>query len=140
MIDLSNWIKYLIFSLLFVVVSIFIIFVSVRHQTNIISTQEVEGALPSVSIGDVRTDDSVNLDLDSLVSNVLLSIANSHKEQGKDIQVDYVFLDGDGNVTNDDVDIQSIQFEVKLLGKNERVESTSRENIEIDYLEDKFGR
>lgn len=135
---MSNWIKYLIFSLLFVVVAIFIIFVSVRHQTNIISTQEVEGALPSVSIGDTRTENAVSLDLDSLVSNVLLSIANSHKEQGKDIQVDYVFLDGDGNVTNDDV--QSIQFEVKLLGKNGRVESTSRENIEIDYLEDKFGR
>src|SRR5690625_2749580 len=99
---MSNWIKYLIFSLLFVVVAIFIIFVSVRHQTNIISTQEVEGALPSVSIGDTRTENAVSLDLDSLVSNVLLSIANSHKEQGKDIQVDYVFLDGDGNVTNDD--------------------------------------
>ena len=134
---MSNWIKYLIFSLLFVVVSIFIIFVSVRHQTNIISTQEVEGALPSVSIGDIRTENAVSLDLDSLVSNVLLSIADSHKEQGKDIQVDYVFLDGDGHVTNDD--IQSVQFEVKLLGKNGRVESTSRENIEIDYLRDKFG-
>lgn len=132
--NLSNWIKYTFISLLFVAGAIFVFFASVRHQSNVVSTQEVEGALPSVTLGEARVEGISSLDIDSIVTNIMLSIAESHRGYRKNVEIDYVFLDKNDHVTESKENISAIQFEVKLLGKNNRVESTSKQKIELDYL------
>lgn len=134
MINLSNWIKYFAISLIFIAGALFVFFASVRHQANVISTQEVEGALPSVSVGDARIEGMSNLDIDSIVSNIMLSIADAHRDYRKNVEINYVFLDDNNQVTESEENISAIQFEVRLLGKNGRIKSTSKQKLELNYL------
>ena len=72
----------------------------------------------------------------AIVSNLLTNIVKTHKEQGKNIQVNYVLLDTDGSKTTDEAEIDSVQFEVLLLGKNDRIESTSIQRVQLNEIEE----
>ncbi|RKJ25528.1 hypothetical protein D7X33_43520, partial [Butyricicoccus sp. 1XD8-22] len=60
--------------------------------------------------------------------------ADSHKNHKHETLISYVFLDDGGNVTNNENNIKSVQFEVKLLNEKGEVQSISTERIEVDSL------
>lgn len=130
-----NWLKYTIIGILIVLVMLFIVIVSTKHQTNITGTQTVDPALKSSEVGSTRNSDNrVSMTKKSIISNLVSDIAKEHNQQDKDIEVEYVFYDKNGNITNNENNVASVQFEVFLIGKNDRVESVSRQHIILDDL------
>lgn len=120
---------------MFIVATIVVIVLfGLIHQTNIISTQDVDLDLASVNVGEARETLSTTLDKETIVSNLLLKISESHTNHKHDTSVSFAFLDENGNVTEDEEEIKSVQFKVELLNKDGQVQSVSRERIEIDSL------
>lgn len=133
-VKILSWIKQIFIIFFFVSIIVFIELVATKHQSNITTTQDVEFALSTVNVGEARESLEGNMTKDAIVSNLLLKIADAHKDHKYETVIDYVFLDENGNVTNDEDKIKSVQFEVKLLNKKGQVESISKERIEINSL------
>lgn len=129
---MANWYKYLLFFGIFIVAFVLIASIALRHETNITATQEVYPTLESAKTGEVRTNATNAIDQKALVANFILETVNSHKEQGEDIKIDYVFLDESGNVTEDEENIHSVQFKVDVLNGNHEVVSTSRQRLSLN--------
>lgn len=128
---MTSWMKYAVIGVIFFVAILWVSNIGLRHSTNIASIQEVQVGTQSVKAGEMRNSATNALDKEALVANLLLEITKTHKEQGKDIQVDYVFLDETGNVTSNDDEIKSVQFRVQILDKNGSVLSTSTQRITL---------
>lgn len=129
-----GWIKYIIFIILFVSFFLVVSLVGLRHETNVISTQEVKVASDSVNVGEARVDMEGHMDKETILSNLFLRIADAHKYHDYGTEISYVFLDENDNVTTNEDDIKSVQFEVKVMHRNGGVQSTSRERLEINEL------
>lgn len=130
---MSSWMKYMIIIILFVGATVLMSYQTTRHHANIASTQEVQAvALQSVGLGNVRTLGVNHMNKKALVTNLILEIVEKHKEQGQNIKIDYVFLDQNGNPTENENLIQSVQFRVSILDKNGKAVSTSTQNIVLD--------
>ncbi|GAE93080.1 hypothetical protein JCM21714_2117 [Gracilibacillus boraciitolerans JCM 21714] len=128
-----SWIKYLVIGGVIFVSGIILITNAggVRHSTNVTATQEVQIATKSAQIGgEMRENTDNKIDKKAIVNNMILDIAKTHKEQGKDIEVDYMFLDGSGNKTSNDDNIESVQFLVKIMDKG-KIISRSEQRIDL---------
>lgn len=129
---MSSWIKYFVIGLLFVAAIIWASNIGVRHSTNVAAVQEVQIGIESALVGKIRENATNAFEgKKALVANLLLEVAKAHKEQGKDIQVDYVFLDKNGNVTSNEDDIQSVQFQIQILDDDGKVLSSSTQRISL---------
>src|SRR5690625_3607804 len=112
--------------------------INTQHQSNIVGTQGVHSetlGLDSLNVGTLRDSGEIEVNKEALVTNMALDIIKNHKKQNKSIEVSYVCLDESDNLTEDESNITSVQFEVKILGKNNRVESISNERVEFSQLE-----
>ncbi|WP_047980658.1 hypothetical protein [Ornithinibacillus contaminans] len=128
---MASWIKYMLFGLLFVGGCIVVAFATTRHASNVTSTQEVQVAIESSEVGTIRESATNVLDKEALVANLILEVVNTHKEKGKDIRIDYVYLDEDGNVTKAEKRIESVQFTVHVLDDKKKVVSSSTQRIAL---------
>lgn len=130
---MGNWIKYMIIIILIVVATVFLSYQTTRHHANIASTQEVQAvALQSIDLGFARVLGENRLNKKAIITNLILSIAEKHKGQGQNIEIDYVFFDKDGNVTENENLINSVQFKVKIIDKNGKIVSSSTERLVLD--------
>lgn len=130
---MGNWIKYMIIILPFIVATVLISYQTTRHHVNIASTQEVQAvALQSTNVGEIRTAGVNRLDKKTIATNLIVEIMKKHKVKGQDITIDYVFLDQNGNPTENENTIQSVQFKVSIVDKKGKVVSTSTQNIALD--------
>jgi hypothetical protein len=128
---MSSWIKYMVIGMIFFVAILWISNIGIRHAANVSSIQEVQVGTESAKVGNMRESATNALDKQALVANLLLEIAKTQKEQGKDIKVDYVFLDEDGNITNKDNDIKSVQFRIQILDKDGSVLTSSTQRTTL---------
>lgn len=128
---MTSWIKYTVFGLIFFAAILWVTNIGIRHSTNVASVQEVQVGTNSAQVGQMRENATNVYDKEALVANLLLEVTKSHKEQGKDIKVDYVFLDENGNVTSNDDHIKSVQFRVQILDKDGTVLSTSTQRMSL---------
>lgn len=128
---MASWIKYMVIGTIFIVAILWISNIGIRHATNVSAIQEVQVGTESAKIGIMRESATNALDKKALVANLILDIAKTHKEQGKDIKVDYVFLDEDGNITNNDNAIKSVQFRIQILDKDGTVLTTSTQRTTL---------
>lgn len=126
-----SWIKYTIIGLIFVVAILWVSNIGIRHATNVSAIQEVKIGTESAKVGEMRNSATNVLDKEALVANLLLEVTKAHKEQGKDIKVDYVFLDKNGNETEDENEIKSIQFKISILDDDGSVLSTSTQRTSL---------
>lgn len=129
---MASWIKYTIIGVFFFTVILWIANVGIRHSSNVTATQEIQVGAKSAQVGEMRVNATNVLDKKALVANLILEVAKTHKEQGKDVKVDYVFLDENGNVTTEDNKIKGVQFKVSILDKNGKVLSTSTERVSLE--------
>lgn len=129
---MSSWIKYIFIAIIFVAVTLMVTVTSTRHSTNVTATQEVQLALKSSELGTIRENATNALDKKALVANLVLEVIKAEKEKGNNIKIDYVFLDSGGNVTEDENAIESVQFKVSLLNKDNEVLSTSTQRIALN--------
>lgn len=112
-------------------VIIFMAMLSLRHGTNISATQEVEIAVKSSELGTVRNEATNAIDKEALVANLILEVVNAHKEQGKNIKIDYVFLNDKGKVTEVESEIHSVQFNVDILNEKGKTMSSSTQRVAL---------
>lgn len=128
---MSTWLKYTVIGIIFVAALIWVSNIGIRHATNITAIQEVNVGADSAQIGEMRESATNSFDKKALVANLLLEVTNTHKEQGKDIKVDYVFLDKNGNITEDEENIESVQFKIQILDDNGKVLSTATQRTRL---------
>lgn len=108
-------------------------------NTNTIDGVEVLGGV--LNLGTIRTeiDDNGNVDgqffdKDELIANLTSAIISAQKNHPYDIKLDYVFFDEDGEVTENDKDIRSVQFRVQYLNDEGEVKATAEKHLAINQL------
>lgn len=131
---MANKFKFFIIWVMFFAVIVFMVFTVTRHEANVASTQDVEVALKSSMVGAMRDSATNALDKKALVANLVLEVVKTQKGQGKNIKIDYVFLDKNGNPTEDDTKIDSVQFKVSILDGNNNVVSSSTQRIALKKI------
>lgn len=106
-------------------------------NTNTIDGVEVLGGV--LNLGTIRTeiDDNGNVDgqffdKDELIANLTSEIISVQKNHPYDIKLDYVFFDEDGEVTENDKDIRSVQFRVQYLNDEGEVKATAEKHLAIN--------
>lgn len=130
-----SWLKYFLFFALFSVVFIFISVAGVRQETNVTATQEIEVAMQSAKIGEARTEAISAFDKKALVANFIMNTVQTHKDQGHDVKIDYVYLDTSGTVTEIESEIDSVQFKVEVVRpSNDEVLAISTQRIRLDQI------
>lgn len=128
---MTTWLKYTVIGIIFAVALIWVSNIGIRHATNVTAIQEVNVGADSAQIGKMRESATNSFDKKALVANLLLEVTNTHKEQGKDIKVDYVFLDKDGNITENEENIESVQFKIQILDDDGKVLSTATQRTQL---------
>lgn len=131
---MASWIKYILIISAIIGVLVFTIFAGLKNQANVTSTQEVDIGLTTTNVGEVRDNLNNIMNREEAVAEMILEVATTQKNHKGDTLVEYVFLDSDGEPTDDEKRIESIQFVVKLLDSKNNVQSVSTERIEINKL------
>lgn len=129
------WLKYFGSAVVLMGLVVFIYFVSLNHQANLGSTQDVELMTATSNVGELR-DGELNLSRGDIEMMLLLQVAETQKGEQDRTRVNFVFLDENDTPTNNDNEIASVQFEVEYLNKDDKVTSNSVERIEINELID----
>ncbi len=124
-----SWMKYLAILLFFgAIIAVSNHFFTLQ-KINVTTIQEVDGLLRSVNIGELRSTDHATLQRETMLQELLLSIASSQKNHQSDIRVSYVFLNKDGQVTESEEEIAGVQVKVDTLNKDGEVESSSERRL-----------
>ncbi|MEN0661390.1 hypothetical protein NST11_18850 [Caldifermentibacillus hisashii] len=127
---MASWYKYTIFFAIFIVAFVTIASITLRQESNLAATQEVSPTMQSAKVGEARENATNALDKKALVANFIMETVKTHKHQGEEVTVDYVFLDKNGNVTENENDIESVQFKVNILDDG-KIASTSEQRISL---------
>lgn len=132
-------IKWIIPSVLFVALILGIAYASSIQNINTNTINEVEVLGDTLNLGLIRSEidedgnvDEQFFDKEELVSNLIAKITTVQKKHPYDIQLDYVFFDVDGNVTDVDEDIRSVQFRVQYLNEDGKVKATAEKHLVIN--------
>lgn len=127
------WLKYFGSAVVLMGIVVFIYFVSLNHQANLGSTQDIEVLATTSNVGELRNSE-LNLSREDIEMKLLLQVAETQKGEQAKTRVNFVYLDENNVPTNNDSDIVSVQFEVEYLNKDDKVTSNSVERIEINKL------
>lgn len=127
---MASWYKYAIFFAIFIVAFVTVASITLRQESNLAATQEVSPTMQSAKVGEARENATNALDKKALVANFIMETVKTHKHQGEEVTVDYVFLDKNGNVTENENDIESVQFKVNILDDG-KIASTSEQRISL---------
>ncbi|MHA4964891.1 hypothetical protein [Bacillus subtilis] len=122
------------------IVGVFIVLVVIvgaigfsRHDANVRTLQEVQFALESSNIGAARDGNELTLSSDA-VTNMIVEVIKTQKNNGNDIRVNYAFLNKDNEITSNPESANSIQFQIQLL-KDKKVVSTSESRLVLKEIE-----
>ena len=132
-----SWIKYVVVSIAVIGLVIFSGYMTTQHTANTRTVAEVEGAIKTALLGESRGQGiNSGISKEEFVSAVVASVVETQKNHGKTIKVDYVFLDSDGNVTEVDESIKSIQYGITVLGKDGKKQSVAEKHLSLDLFGD----
>lgn len=133
--------KWIIPSMLVIVLVVFIAYVSSVQNINSNTTKEVEVLADTISVGLIRSEidedgnvDGRFFDKDELIANLTANVAKVQKNHDYDIHIDYVFFDKDGEVTEQDEHIRSVQFRVQYVDDDGEVKANAEKHLAINQL------
>lgn len=127
---------------IFATVAVFVFFIAYRgliQNSATTTTSEIEVLAESVSVGIIRGeveesgDTFLHFDKEELVANLVSNVATAQKTLGFDVKLDYVFLDNQGNVTENDDLIRGIQFRVQYVDDKGKVKATAEKRLALNY-------
>lgn len=136
---MSTSMKWLVVGLLAFIVIVVIAYNSAVQNATVRTTSEVDLLAETVSVGILRgeveegTDDFIHFDKEELVANLVANVAAAQKNHKYDIELEYVFLDTDGNVTEQEENIRGIQFRVQLKDESGKVRGTAERRLALNY-------
>ncbi|GLY12882.1 hypothetical protein [Pseudobacillus badius] len=127
----------------FLFVAILIIVISYNSSVQNATTRttsEVDFLAETIAAGMIRGEveeskDFQHFDKEELVSNMVATVAATQKNHGYDIDLEYIFLDEKGKVTEQEEKIQGIQFRVQLKDQSGTVKGTSEKRLALNYRE-----
>ncbi|MEK5500983.1 hypothetical protein [Bacillus sp. FSL M8-0168] len=108
----------------------------INQNGNTRTIREVETLLSTSVVGELRDSQQIELDPKEVVSNVVLKVMKAQKNHGKNIRIQYVFLDKKGIPTEDSKHIESIQFKVDLLNEKNEIESQAEQRLSLNSIKD----
>ncbi|RST60201.1 hypothetical protein D5F11_009085 [Siminovitchia terrae] len=136
---MSTPFKWFVISATVGVVVFFIAYRGLVQNSATTTTSEIEVLAESVSAGIIRGeveeggDGFLHFDKEELVANLVANVSTAQKTLGFDVKLDYVFLDNQGNVTEDDNLIRGIQFRVQYVDDKGEVKATAERRLALNY-------
>lgn len=136
--------KWTLVSLMVVMLLLVTAYASSVQNVTVRTTAEAEALLDTISVGTIRStlnekgemkEEKAYVDTDELIANVTANVVQAQKTHPYDIQLDYVFLDKDGNVTKNENKVTSIQFRVQLVDNGE-VKGTAERRLSLNQLKE----
>lgn len=117
-------VKYFIFGALFIFLIVSAGIVSIKQDSTIRTVENVDVSLEAAQLGALRKNYKQGvIDKEEVVSEIITEISKDAKKHDGDMKIDYVFLDSSGNKTTQEKLIDSIQFRLQLLNKDDEVVS-----------------
>lgn len=105
------------------------------------TTAEVDVLADTLSVGIIRAEldddgivDEKFFNKDELIANLTAKVVSVQKTHPYNIKLDYLFFDKDGEITNNDREIKSVQFRVQYVDKKGKVRGTAERRLAIDQL------
>lgn len=126
-----KWLLVGVFSFLAIGVTIIAFNYNKIDEGNVRAVQEVEAALQSANIGLIRDGASPTISKKEIVANMVKEVAETQKNSGNDIKIKYVFLDEKDNVTNDESNINSVQFQINLINDDGETISVAESKLSL---------
>lgn len=130
--------KWLFSFLLIITLVLVIAYSSATQNIATRTTSEVEILAETLSVGLIRSeidegDDIPFFDKDEIITNLVSHVSDVQKNHKYDIQLDYVFLDKDGDITENDDDIRGLQFRVSFIDDAGEVRGEAEKRLTINY-------
>lgn len=139
-----TYLKWLFPGLLLIILVVWIAFGSSMQNITTNTTSEVEALAESVSVGLIRSNLDENgqsikeieyLNAEQLIANLTSNIESVQKNYNYDIQLTYVFLDKNSNVTGNENSIQGIQFRIQLVDPDTGdVKGTAEKRLQLNQI------
>lgn len=112
-------IKYLIFGVLFVVLIYYSGVISIKQSNTVRTVENIDISLESAQLGTLRANKKQSvIDKEEVLSELITEVSKDAKNHDGDMNIQYVFLDKNGNKTSQEAQIDSIQFIVKLMNED----------------------
>lgn len=137
--------KWTIVSLMVVMLLLVTAYFSSMQNVTVRTTAEADALLESISVGAIRSsldesgrikEEKAYVDTDELVANVTANVVQAQKTHPYDIQLDYIFLDKNGNLTKDDKKVTSIQFRVQMLDDKGEIKGSAERRLSLNQLKE----
>ena len=110
-----QWLKYIIVSVIVIVLILFAYIMNTQQNANDRATSKIEAMLESSMLGYVRANGvDGGISKKAFVANLVDEIVENEKTKN-DVVVFYAFLDEDGKQTEDEQKIDSVQFKVAIV-------------------------
>ncbi|MCA1181434.1 hypothetical protein MH050_03510 [Bacillus licheniformis] len=131
-----NYIKWIFGGILVGCIIFAAAYYGINQNGNTRTIREVESLLSTSVIGELRESQQIELDPKEVISNVVLKVIKVQKNHGKNIRIQYVFLDKKGVQTEESKHIDSVQFKVELINEKNEIESQAEQRLSLNSIED----
>lgn len=137
---MSTPVKWLVVFLVATFSILFIGYTATIQNTDVRTTHEVEVLAENMKLGLIRSqiedsnDGYAYIDKEEVVATLASHVARVQKSHGYDVNLHYVFLDKNGNVTEDEKKIRGIQFVVQYVDKNGKIKASAERRLEFNVL------
>ncbi|WP_181217246.1 hypothetical protein [Bacillus subtilis] len=131
-----NYVKWIFGGILVGCIIFAAAYYGINQNGNTRTIREVETLLSTSVIGELRESQQIELDPKEVISNVVLKVIKVQKNHGKNIRIQYVFLDKKGVPTEESKHIDSVQFKVELINEKNEIESQAEQRLSLNSIED----
>lgn len=133
--------KWTFVSIVGLVFMLVVVYASSMQNLTTRSTGEVEVLKEALAVGEIRSEideqgmiTETHLSKDELIANFIGDIVSVQKTHPYDIQLDYVFYDKSGKITDDEKEIRSVQFRIQYVNDEGEVKGTAERHLAINQL------
>jgi len=118
----------------------FIAYTATVQNTAVRTTSEVEALAENLSVGLIRSEIEESedgypfFDKEEVIANLVTNVANVQKNHRYDIDLQYVFLDKNGKITETESEMRGVQFIVQYMNEKGEVAASAEKRVTLDTL------
>lgn len=137
---MSTTLKWVLAFLTVLFLVFFIVYTATVQNTAVRTTSEIEALAENLSVGLIRSEIEESdegypfFDKEEVIANLVTNVANVQKNHRYDIDLQYVFLDKNGNITETESEMRGVQFVVQYLSEKGEVKASAEKRITLDTL------
>jgi len=137
---MSTPVKWLVIFLVGAFAILFVGYTATIQNNDVRTTSEIETLAENMRLGLIRSqieqsnDGYEYIDKEELAAAIASHVARVQKSHGYNVNLYYVFLDKNGQVTEDEKAIRGIQFIVEYVDENGTVKASAERRLEFNVL------